>query len=171
MSQDDAAPVRQAAAIEERSDVEVQTIITSANDMATEEQVLRELIGTTLAASPDASAEVSIALLRSLDKSLNNIIGAEGFNSLLFRTAYQVGHTYPWFRFDPRTLPADPDFVALGRCFDGQDPEQAQAASMHFFNIFIDVLASLIGAHLTTLFLNSAISGASAAASKQQGAE
>lgn len=139
--------------------------------MAKDEQLLRELIGKTLSASPGASAEVSIALLRSLDKSLNHIIGPEGFNSLLFRTSHHVGHEYPWFRFDPRTIPADPDFDAVRRCFEGQAPEQAQAASMHFFSTFIDVLASLIGEHLTTLFLNSALSGASADTSKHQGAE
>lgn len=140
--------------------------------MATDEELLRELIGRALSGSPDACADVSIALLQRLAKSLSNIIGEDGFNSLLFRTAYRVGNDYPCLRFDPRALPADPEFGVLRRCFEGQEPEQALAASMFFFSTFTDVLLSLIGTHLTTLILNSALGGASAGTgSKEQNDE
>ena len=136
--------------------------------MATDEELLRELIGQTLSGSPDACADASIALLQSLSKSLSEIIGEDGFNSLLLRTMHRVGNDFPWLRFDPATLPADLELATLRRCYDGQDPSQARAASMLFFSTFIDVLASLIGAHLTTLILNSALGGASAATSSKE---
>lgn len=164
----DTVPVRLEPDDGGSANVDVQTVLTSANDMATDEEQLRELIGTALSGSPDGCAEVSVSLLQGLARSLNHIIGEDGFNSLLFRTAHRVGQDYPWFRFDPRTLPADPQFAAVRRCFEGQEPEQARAASMRFFGTFIDVLASLIGAHLTTLILNSALGGVSAATSSKE---
>lgn len=167
MSVGDAAPVRQEPE-DGRAYVEVQAVFTSADHMATDEELLRELIKRALSGSPDACADVSIALLQGLTKSLSHVIGDDGFNSLLFRTAHRVGNDYPWLRFGPRTLPPDGEFVALRRCFDGQEPDQVRAASMLFFSTFIDVLASLIGAHLTTLILNSALSGASAATSSKE---
>lgn len=154
-----AAPVGQESNNECPTHVAVQVEITSADHMATDEELLRELIGNALSGNPDACTDVSIALLQSLSKSLSHIIGDDGFNSLLFRTGHRVGNDYPWLRFDPRTLPADPEFAAARRSFEGQEPAQACAASMLFFSTFIDVLASLIGAHLTTLILNSALGG------------
>lgn len=168
MSAGDAAPVSQEPEDGCRAYAAVQPVLTSADHMATDEELLRELIGKALSASPDACAGVSVALLQSLAKSLSHIIGDEGFNSLLFRTAHRVGNDYPWFQFDPRPLPADLEFVAVRRCFEGQEPGQARAASMLFFSTFIDVLASLIGAHLTTLILKSALGGASAATSSKE---
>lgn len=141
---------------------------TSADNMATDEELLHELIGKTLSRGPATCADVTVTLLQRLAKSLNDIIGDEGFNSLLFRTAHRVGNDYPWLRFYPRSIPADPEFVAVRRCFEGQEPGQARAASMLLFCTFIDVLASLIGAHLTTLILNSALCGASAASSSKE---
>lgn len=136
--------------------------------MATDEELLRELIGKALSGSPDACADVSIGLLQRLAKSLSHIIGDDGFNSLLFRTTHRVGNDYPWLQCDPHTLPADLEFAALRRCFEGQEPGHARTASMLFFSTFIDVLSSLIGSHLTTLILNSALGGASAATSSKE---
>lgn len=136
---------------------------------ATEEELLRERIGTTLSGSPDACAGVTVALVQRLAAALIPIIGDEGFDTLLCRTAHRVAHAYPWFRIDPTILPTNLELAAMRGCFDGQAPGQAHAASMLLFSSFIDVLASLIGAHLTTLILNSALGGAGH--DQQQGAE
>lgn len=140
----------------------------STDHMATDEELLRELIERAHSGSPDACADTSIALLQGLAKSLSGIIGDDGFHSLLFRTTHRVGSDFPWLRFDPGMLPADLDFAQLRRRFDGQEPGQVRAASMLFFSTFTDVLASLIGAHLTTLIFNSALGGASAATSSKE---
>lgn len=145
-----------------------QSMTTSANGLDTDEQRLRELIGQALSGSQTVCTDASIGLLQRLARSLTHIIGDDGFNSLLFRTMHRVGRDYPWLRCEPRTLPADPAFVAVRRCFEAQQPDQARAASMLFFSTFIDVLASLIGAHLTTLILNTAIGGASDAACSKE---
>ena len=137
--------------------------------MATEEELLRELIGNALARRPDACADVTVTLIQHLATALIPIIGDEGFDSLLGRTSHRVSHAYPWFRIDPADLPANRELAAMRCCFDGQAPDQAHAASMLLFGTFFDVLASLIGSHLTTLILNSALGGAGH--DQQQGAE
>lgn len=144
------------------------SLLTSTEHMATDEQLLRELIGQALSGSPDGSADVSIALLQRMDKSLSGIIGDDGFNTLLSRTTQRVGNVFPWLRVDPGMLPADLEFETLRRCFEGQAPDQARAASTLLFGTLMDVLASLIGAHLATLILNSALGGASAAISSKE---
>ena len=140
--------------------------------MATDEELLRELIGQTLSGRPDAYAEVSVDLLQSLAKSLSQLIGTDGTDSLLFRVARRVSLEYPWFQFGPGTLALDPEFAELSSCLEAQEPGQARDASVLFFGSLIDVLASLIGAHLTTLIFNSALGGAPAATrSKEQNDE
>ena len=136
--------------------------------MATEEELLRELIRRALCDRPEACAEVSVALLQSLSKSLSQIIGPDGVDSFLFRVARRVSNEYPWFRFSPRTFALDPEFAELASCFEGQEPGQTYAASILFFDSLVDVLASLIGAHLTTLIFKSALGGANAATSSKE---
>ena len=140
--------------------------------MATDEDILRELVGEVLSGRPDACAGLSVALLQSLAKSLSQIIGPNGIDSLLFRVARRVGNEYPWFQFGPRTPALDPEFAELGGYLEAQEPGQARAASMLFFGTLIEVLASLIGAHLTTLIFKSALGGKSAGTgSKEQNDE
>ena len=164
----DAALLREARERGFDNNVEVNAVLTSADHMATDEELLRELIGQALSGRPDACAEVSVALLQSLAKSLSQLIGADGIDSLLFRVARRVSSDYSWFQFGPRTLALDPEFAELGNCFDAQEPGEARAASMLFFGTLIEVLASLIGAHLTTLIFKSALGGANAATSSKE---
>ena len=168
MRADDAASVNEARERGFDNHVEVRAALTSTDHMATDEELLRERIGLALSGRPDACAEVSIALLQSLTKSLSQLIGADGIDSLLFRIARRVSNEYPWFVFGPRTLSLDPEFAALHSCFETQEPSQARAASILFFGTLIEVLASLIGAHLTTLIFKSALGGGNAAASSKE---
>ena len=168
MHADDAASVHEARERGFDNNVEVSAVLTSADHMATDEELLRERIGQALSGRPDACVEASLALLQSLAKSLSQLIGANGIDSLLFRIARRVSNEYPWFPFGPRTLSLDPEFAALRSCFDAQEPGQARAASMLFFGTLIEVLASLIGAHLTTLIFKSALGGGNAAASSKE---
>lgn len=148
--------------------VDVKTVSSPADPMPSDDELLRGLIRQAISGRPDAYAEVSLALLQSLAAPLSQIIGAEGFGSLLLRIAHRVSNEHPWFQFGPDTLPRDPQFAALRTCFQGQEPDEARAASLLFFGDFIDVLTSLIGAHLTTLILKSALGGASAATSSKE---
>ena len=168
MRADDAASVHGARKRGSDNDVEVKAVLTSADHMATDEELLRERIGQALSGRPDACTEVSLALLQSLAKSLSQLIGAEGVDSLLFRIARRVSTEYPWIPLGPRILSSDPEFATWRSCFEAQEPGQARAASMLFFGTLIDVLASLIGAHLTTLIFKSALGGANAATSSKE---
>ncbi|MES2316710.1 MAG: hypothetical protein V4631_04380 [Pseudomonadota bacterium] len=130
--------------------------------MATDDELPREIIERVLSGPAETCTDVSIELLQILANSLSNIIGEDGFESLLFRTARRVGNDYPWLQFDPRARPADPEFELLRQCFQGQDPAEIQAASTLLFTTFVDILTLLVGAHLTKLILKNALGRAHA---------
>ena len=137
--------------------------------MATDDELPREIIQRILSGPPESYTDTSIELLQILANSLSNVIGEDGFESLLFRTARRVGNDYPWLQFDPRARPADPEFELLRLCFEAQDPAEIQAASTLLFTTFVDILALLVGAHLTKLILKSALGRARAVkTSKEQ---
>lgn len=137
--------------------------------MATDDDSPRAIIGQALSRDPDAIVNTSIELLELLANSLIGIIGEQGFETLLFRSAHRVNLSYPWMMFDPRSRPADPEFNLLRRCFEGQDLAESTAASILLFNSFIDILTLLIGDHLTMLILHAALGRAGAAKiSKEQ---
>jgi hypothetical protein len=128
--------------------------------MATDEELPRAIFDRALSGSLDSCVDASIELLQLLANALTNIIGEDGFESLLYRAARRVGRDYPWLQFDPRARPADPEFELFRTCFIGQDAEQVRAASSLLFGTFIDILTTLVGSHMTKLILNSALSRA-----------
>lgn len=125
--------------------------------MATDDEHPRDIIVRALSGAPDTCIDVSIELLQLLANSLSNVIGETGFESLLFRTVRRVGNDYPWLHFDPRARPADPEFELFRACFEGRQPAQIQAASILLFTTFVDILALLVGAHLTKIILKNAL--------------
>jgi hypothetical protein len=125
--------------------------------MATGDDSPRALIGRTLTHNPNAIVNSTIELLELLSHALRGIIGDEGFESLLFRSVHRVTLDYPWLELDPRARPSEPGFALLRRCFESQDIVQAGLASNLLFNTLIDILTLLIGDHLTTLILQSAL--------------
>jgi hypothetical protein len=130
--------------------------------MATDEELPREIIERVLSGSSGSCVDVSIELLQTLANSLTNIIGEDGFESLLYRTVRRVGRDFPWLQFDPRARPADPEFELFRLCFDGQDQDQVRAASKLLFGTFVDILGMLVGDHMTKLILKSALGRARA---------
>lgn len=124
--------------------------------MATDEVSPRAIIEQAMARQPDTVVDISIELLEVLANSLISMIGEQGFETLLYRAAHRVSLDFPWLVFDPRARPADPEFHLLRRCFEGQVLAQARAAISLLFNTLIDILATLIGTHMTTLILQSA---------------
>jgi hypothetical protein len=137
--------------------------------MATDDELPRAIITRILSGPPETRIDVSIELLQTLANSLSNIIGEDGFESLLFRTARRVGNDYPWLQFDPRARPADPEFELFRHCFEGQSLADIEAASTLLFTTFVDILALLVGEHLTKLILKNALGRAYASKiSKEQ---
>ena len=125
--------------------------------MATDEELPSEMIERALSGSPDSCVDVSIELLQSMANSLSNVIGEDGFESLLYRAARRVSRDFPWLQFDPRARPADPEFELFRLCFVGQDPVQVRAASQLLFGTFVDILSVLVGAHMTNIIMRSAL--------------
>jgi hypothetical protein len=137
--------------------------------MATDEATPRAIIARLLASKPDAAVDTCIDILEQLANNLVGMIGEHGFNTLLFRSAHRVNLDFPWLLYDPRIRPADPEFNRLRECFDGQDTAQAYAASELLLNTLIDILATLIGEHMTMLIVQPALDRASASnTSKEQ---
>ncbi len=130
--------------------------------MTTHDHSPRDLITRELARDPDAIVNTSIELLELLADELIESIGEPGFEILLFRTIQRVNLDFTWLMFDPRSRPADPEFNALRRCFEGEDMDEAGAASLMLFSTLLDSLTLLIGNHLTRSTLHAALSRAEA---------
>ena len=130
--------------------------------MATDEALPRAIIERILSGNPENCVDISIELLQILANSLSNVIGEDGFESLLYRTARRVGRDYPWLQFDPRARPADPEFELVRLCFVGQKPDEVRAASSLLFGTLVDILAMLVGTHMTKIILKSALGRARA---------
>lgn len=124
--------------------------------MATQEESARDIIDQALAREPDAIVNSSIFLLELLANTLVGMIGEQGFETLLYRSAQRVNRDFPWLMFDPHSRGADPEFDLLRHCFEGQDLAQASAASTLLFHTLTGLLSTLIGTHMTLTVLRSA---------------
>ena len=135
--------------------------------MATDENIPHGLVQRFIDAVPGTAGTASVELLQMLANALNNIIGEEGFESLLMRSVRRASVRYPWLELDPRERHGDPEFEQLHQAFQGREPAEAQAASMLLFTTLVDTLTTLVGAHLTTLILTSALASARAGLQEQ----
>lgn len=120
-----------------------------------------------LAAATGTTGVASVELLQSLASSLSDVIGEDGFESLLMRSLRRVGEQYRWLRLDPRERPGDPEFEQLRQVCQGRDEDDVRAASTLLFATFVDTLSVLIGVHLTTHIITSALAAARAGLEKQ----
>lgn len=130
--------------------------------MAIDDDAPRAIIATMLAAAPERAVDTSIEILELLANSLVGIIGEQGFETLLYRSAHRVNLDFPWLLYDPRIRPADPELHRLRECFTGQPPAQAAAAVELLLTTLVDILAVLIGEHMTMLIVRPAVDRASA---------
>lgn len=130
--------------------------------MATDEDTPRAIIRRLLAEKGDDAVNTSIDILEMLASSLIGLIGEQGFETLLYRSAHRVNLDFRWMHYDARTAPSDPEFNLLRECFDGQPAQLAHAASELLLTTLIDVLAVLIGEHMTMLIVQPALARASA---------
>ena len=102
----------------------------------------------------------SVELLQILASALSAVIGEDGFRSLLMRSMRQASASYPCLQLDLKERPGDREFEQLLQACQGCEPEEVQAAYMLLFTTFVDTLSMLIGAHLTTIILTSALASA-----------
>lgn len=125
--------------------------------MALDQNHPRDMVEHFLASAAETVAVAGVELLQILGRSLRDVIGEEGFDSLLLRSLRRAGARYPWLQLDDKERPGEPEFVQWLQACRGRDPVEVQAAYMLLFTTFVDTLSVLIGAHLTTLILTSAL--------------
>ena len=125
--------------------------------METDEELPSVIIERAFSGPPETIVEVSVELLGLLASSLSHLIGEDGFESLLNRSVRRVTKQFIWLRFDAAARASDPEFEAMRLCFMEQDQAQVRAASIALFQTLMEILSSLVGVHLTTLILTTAL--------------
>lgn len=127
----------------------------------------RQIIEAALARHPEAVVQASIRLWERLVPELVSIIGEGGFKPLYARSVRLACAQYPWLAPAAAAAPGEARFAQFQALLQAQDQTQALQGSVALFNIFLDLLASLIGEVLTTHLLSSAWSqGTSATPAK-----
>lgn len=105
---------------------------------------------------PQQVLETTQHLWGQLAPELISIIGEDGFQLLYVRSVRMACAQYPWLE-QAAVIPLGNDFFTpLLSCLRLTDLAQARLASVALFNIFLNLLASLIGEALTTHLLHSA---------------
>lgn len=93
----------------------------------------------------------SAMLWEKLARELTDIIGMNGFQALYLRSLQRTRQTYPLLPSADRA-----DFDSLKAGLEQQTAPQALAASVAFFNLFIETLTLLIGGALTAAIVQAA---------------
>lgn len=117
----------------------------------------RQIIEAVLVRDPQAVVQASIRLWERLAPELVSIIGEGGFRPLYARSVRLGCAQYPWLApAAAAAAPGEARFAPLQALLQAQDQAQALQGSAALFNIFLDLLASLIGEVLTTHLLSAA---------------
>jgi hypothetical protein len=105
---------------------------------------------------PDTERMVDTAIERweQLATHIISIIGEGGFKSLYARSVHLTQSTFPWLLADSLPPVANLPFAALKASLQGQTTALANEANQLLLITFTDILASLIGAHLTARILH-----------------
>jgi hypothetical protein len=109
-----------------------------------------------LASHPQQVLETTQRLWGQLAPELISIIGEDGFQLLYARSVRLTCAQYPWLEQAAASPLSHERFTPLLTCLRSTDLVQARLASVALFNIFLNLLASLIGEALTTHLLHSA---------------
>jgi hypothetical protein len=127
--------------------------------MITISEQRHQIIKRAILSSPAKLVDVSIPLWEKLHASLCTIIGEEGFNSLLTRSAYLNKSLFPWLVLDHDSVQSESPFAGIKSSLEKRaltHPDNACAGSISLLNAFVELLALLIGDHMTTTILRSA---------------
>ncbi len=105
---------------------------------------------------PQEVLETTHRLWGELAPELISIIGKDGFELLYAKSVRLSCAQYPWLEAAAVIAEGNEFFTPLLTCLHSTDLVQARQASVALFNIFLNLLASLIGEALTTHLLHSA---------------
>jgi hypothetical protein len=116
----------------------------------------RQMISNLMAQHTDKVADASIELWEQMANQIILIVGEGGFNSLYARSLFLTRSTFPWLPNGSVPAQTDQRFTELKMRFDEQPSLKANQANCQLLITFTDILASLIGEHLTIRILCSA---------------
>lgn len=121
-----------------------------------------------MAVQHEPLGQITVQLWEQLAKSLMPIIGKDGFRTLYDRSVHLAGEKYDWLSNAQLLLArADAPFDVLQEILQGRTHQEASEAGILLLNTFIDILALLIGDHLTTNLLCAAWGSAFETAQKE----
>lgn len=113
-------------------------------------------------------ADAVSALWTDIEFALHPVIGRRGVAALFTRTLHLASARYPWFGpLKASSDEAQADIARLNALFATQPPALAREAGDAMFDIFRELLVTLIGAGLSERLLQTAWSTFSSAASAQ----
>lgn len=115
-------------------------------------QIIKNLI------APDTEkvADVAVSLWEPMATKIIEIVGEGGFNSLYARSVFITHPTYSWLDTHAPSTSPNHRFMELKTSFERQTSAHASAANSLLLINFTDILAVLIGEHLTMSILRSA---------------
>jgi hypothetical protein len=105
---------------------------------------------------PAAVVAVTVASWTQLLPLLTSIIGEGGFKPLYNRSVRLAAVQFPWLAHQLAEPTNTQRFEGLRACLEAADLAEARQASALQFNLFLGMLASLIGEQLTARILRSA---------------
>jgi hypothetical protein len=124
--------------------------------MATDDAQRQQLIHAAMASRVGEVPDVALQLWPLLSLQLASIIGEGGFKSLYDRSLYLTRTTHPWLMSVESSDSLDNRFAELKASLASADADEAGKASHMLILTFTNILASLIGEHLTIDILKSA---------------
>lgn len=124
--------------------------------MQTRDLVRHQLIRNLTAQRTENAADRAVDLWAPVAVQLISIIGKGGFDSLYARSVFLTQSSYPWLASSTGTPRTANPFADLKTSLDGQAPKVVSEANCLLLITFTDILASLLGEHLTSRILASA---------------
>ena len=124
--------------------------------METSSLLRHQIIKSLMAPPTEEVAAIAINLWEQMAIQIISTVGVGGFNSLYARSIFLAQSTFPWLREGSPSSETDRRFAELKTSLEGQAPATACEANCLLLITFTDILASLIGEHLTASILRSA---------------
>ncbi|MGZ8181675.1 MAG: hypothetical protein ACXWT1_06940 [Methylobacter sp.] len=124
--------------------------------METSDLLRHQKIKSLMAQHNEKVADAAIKIWEQMAAQIISIVGEGGFNSLYARSVFLTQSTFPWLAASSLSPQTDHRFAELKMSLEGQTAALAGEANSLLLITFTDILATLIGEHLTASILRSA---------------
>ena len=124
--------------------------------METSDLPRHQIIRNLLAPHSGKVADAAIEVWERMASQIISIVGDVGFDSLYARSIFLAKSPFPWLADNALSWQTEHRFEKLKLSLQGQTAAHANAANSLLLITFTDILAALIGEHLTTSILRSA---------------